>query len=125
MLGFHVTVYRQPDGRESPAKAGQPSASKLAVWQTGLDGLMWLRERAGGGEVVDLGGNGYPIEFSATGRLVLPEIESRMANSRDVWSLGEHDTVTSAWLGKDTFYRDEIALCNESEWLHIVAWDES
>ena len=105
--------------------AGQPKASKLAVWQVGLYGLDWLRDRIGDGEVVSLGGNGYPFEFSATGRVILSEIESRMALPRRVWALGEHDVVTPAWLGKDTFYEGAIALCEGSEWLHIVAWDQS
>ena len=125
MLGFLITVYRQPDGRDSPAVAGQPHGSTLAVWRTGLDGLEWLRSQADGDDVVAMGGIGYPTEFSATGRVVIREIESRTSDEGRAWAVGEHDIVTADWLGKDTFYGDEIALCEPSEWLHIVAWDES
>lgn len=125
MLGFMVMVYRQPDNRDSPAEPRQPRSSLLAVWRTDLNGLKWVRDHAGSGDVINLGGDGYPSEFTATASVVIPEITSQMSSPHRVWAIGENDIVTSDWLARDTYFRDEIDRCDPSEWLHIIAWDES
>jgi hypothetical protein len=33
MLGWHASVYRQPDGGHSPATFESPEGERLAVWQ--------------------------------------------------------------------------------------------
>ena len=60
MLGWHISVFRQADDGSSPAKAGSEEGVRLAVWQTGLEGLQWLDALVEAGHAIDLGGNGYP-----------------------------------------------------------------
>lgn len=72
MLGWHVSVYRQTDGGGSPATAESGKGTRLAVWQTGIGGLDWIRELVKEGKVVDLGGNGYPSRFTAMGGCAVP-----------------------------------------------------
>lgn len=60
MLGWHVSVYRQPDGGHSPATFEFPEGARLAMWQTDVDGLDWLIELARQGKAIDVGGNGCP-----------------------------------------------------------------
>ena len=39
MLGWNIGVFRQANGGASPASANSGEGTRLAVWQTGVNGL--------------------------------------------------------------------------------------
>jgi len=65
MLGWHISVYRQLNGGAAPASFDTISTERLAVWQTGLDGLDWIDQLAKTNEAISLGGSGYPLKYTA------------------------------------------------------------
>jgi len=72
MLGWHISVYRQKSGGASPATALTPKGARLAVWQTGLDGLDWFEELVKAGKAINLGDNGgYPCRYTATAECLI------------------------------------------------------
>ena len=101
-LGWNITVYRQQSDGSEPASFGAKQGSELAVWQTGLDGLRWLDELCKKGHAIDLGGDGYPCEYSAKASHVTPHL-----------------------LGKTTTHSKTIDACRSDEWLIVQAWDQS
>jgi hypothetical protein len=125
MLGWHISVYRQTDGGGSPATAESAEGSRLAVWQTGVDGLDWLRELAKEGKVVDLGGDGYPSRFTATAEVIVPRIVDTPPGARTDWLLDAGDIVTDKWEGKTVVDGAVAAQCSADEWLIVKVWDES
>jgi hypothetical protein len=126
LLGWHITVYRQQDGGSAPAQFGAPQGARLAVWQTGQRGLNWIKDLVSKGEALSLGGDGYPMEYTAKASQVLPVIQDEPPEARPVWSLGVGDIIDpEKWLGKTTRYLEAINDCNPEEWLLIQAWDES
>jgi hypothetical protein len=60
MMGWHISVSRQAEDRTTPASPGVEGGPRLAVWQTGIEGLQWIKELVAGGNAIDRGGNGYP-----------------------------------------------------------------
>jgi hypothetical protein len=125
MLGWNISVFRQVDDGLSPAKAGSEKGVRLAVWQTGLEGLKWLDALVEAGHAIDLGGNGYPNYYTAQAEHLIPRIIDGPPEANPTWSYGPHDVVTSQWEGKTTIDRAAIEDCRSDEWLLVVAWDES
>ena len=125
MLGWHSSVYRQRDGGQSPAQFGSPKGPRIAVWQSGAGGLEWLDQEVRAGRAISLGGNGYPVRYTATAGTLLPQILDGPPAAREHWLLEAGDIVTAGWEGKTTLDRDAIAQCGPSEWLLVEAWDES
>jgi hypothetical protein len=125
MLGWHVSVYRQTDGGMSPATVESAQGARLAVWQTGIGGLDWLRELVEEGKVVDLGGNGYPSRFTATAEVIVPRIVDAPPGARDQWLLDAGDFVTGKWEGKTVVDGGAAGQCPAGEWLIVEVWDES
>ena len=108
-----------------PAKAGSREGVRLAVWQTGLDGLKWLDALVEAGHTIDLGGNGYPCYYTARAEHLLPRIVNGPQEAKPTWTIALHDVVTSQWKGKTTIDHAAIDACRLDEWLLVEAWDES
>ena len=108
-----------------PASFGAKQGSTLAVWQTGLAGLTWLDELVKKGHAIDLGGNGYPSEYSAKASHIIPRLLDRPPLAKSVWTRDAGDIITPKWLGKTTTYSETIDACRYDEWLIVQAWDES
>jgi len=125
MLGWHISVFRQTDNGASPAAAVSPTGTRVAVWQTGLGGHDWLDELVKAGDAIFLGGDGYPIRYTATAKQIIPRIVDNPPGARSQWLLGADDYATDQWDGKTVVDRSEAAACRPDEWLIIVAWDES
>jgi hypothetical protein len=126
MLGWHISVYKQRDGGASPATALTPKGPRLAVWQTGLDGLDWLDELVKAGNAINLGENGgYPCRYTATADRLIPRIIDAPPGARAHRALGLGDIVDERWAGRTVVDREGLADCPPQEWLVVEAWDES
>ncbi len=125
MLGWHISVYRQADGGDTPAQFDSERSSRLVVWQTGIDGLDWISELAKEGKATSLGGNGYPLRYTAQASILLPEVAEHPPGAREHWVAGPNDVLTEKWDGKTTIDEASISDCDPSEWLIVEAWDES
>jgi hypothetical protein len=106
LLGYNISIYRQRNEGASPATADSAEGARLAVWQTGVGGLDWILTLEKEGKAIFLGGNGYPCRFTATTEHLMPEIIDVTRVSPGNWLLGEHDTVTKEWEGKNVVDRD-------------------
>jgi hypothetical protein len=124
MLGWHISVYRQLDDRSRPAKFSGARATRLAVWQTGLDGLDWIEEVARS-RGYSLGGNGYPCRYTAQARDVLPAILAGPPSARNPWRSDPGDSLGPNWVGHTLIDHALAKACDPEEWLLIEAWDES
>jgi hypothetical protein len=124
MLGWHITIYRQAAGEETPAAFEAPTCNELAVWQTGIGGLDWIDELVDKGLAICLASNGYPTEYTARLEHVRATILEGPPCANDIWRFGPSDVLTDKWLGKTTIY-DALSECSPDEWVVIQAWDES
>lgn len=127
MLGWHISVYRQPDGGHSPATFESPEGARLAVWQTGLEGLDWLKDLTKQGKAVDLSGNGYPCRFTAQAQHLTTYIVGESLQANETWIIPEGSVIPNpeAYVGKTQIDHEHIQQCRTDEWLLIQAWDES
>ncbi len=125
MLGWHISVYRQPDGGRLPATAKSDQGRRLAVWQTGLGGLEWLDELVKAGKAVNLGGDGYPCRYTVTAENVVPRVVDTPPGARTTWASGADDVLGRNWEGRTKVDRAAAKSCRPDEWLLVEAWDES
>ncbi len=126
MSGWHISVYQLATGRTSPATFDAEQGERLAVWQAGHDGLDWIDKLVATGAAVDLGGDGYPIRYTARLRDLSGPIRKGPPGARQVWSSGPGDIIDfSKWPGRTTIDQQALAGCSPSEWVVVEAWDES
>ena len=125
MLGWHISVFRQADGGSTPAKRDAEEGPRLAVWQTGWEGLQWLDELAAAGNAIDLGGNGYPNYYTARAEHIISRVVAGPPLAKRTWTFGEHDIIMPNWEGKTVIDLAVADDCRPDEWLIIIAWDES
>jgi hypothetical protein len=124
-LGWHISVYRQQTDGSAPAAFGAPHGTRLAVWQAALGGLGWLDELVKLQKAIDLGGNGYPREYTAMVIHIVPRLRGDPPLAKPVWTFDKGDIITREWLGKMTKDLEAMDACRPDEWLIIQAWDES
>jgi hypothetical protein len=125
MLGWHISIYRLTDGGLLPATPESPSGTRLAVWQTGLNGLDWIAALVPAKQAVCLGGNGYPVRYSALAKNLLPQLIDGPPAANQVWISEKDDILTEKWEGKTVIDNLAVAACQPSEWLLVEAWDKS
>ena len=125
MLGFHISIYRQPGGGAAPATAESPEGQRLAVWQTGLFGLNWLDELVEQGKAINLGVSGLRGRYTATAAHLLPRIADEPPGAKEIWSAGPYDILTEKWDGRTVIDHAAVTACRPDEWLIVQAWDES
>lgn len=126
MLGWHVSVYRKSRGRRRPATNDSPQGTRLAVWQGGIDALKWLDTLVADGHAVALGGDGYPLRYTAPSEHVLPVILSGPPHAIEPWVRDADDVIIDErWAGRTTIDTHAVDRCAPGEWLLIEAWDES
>ena len=125
MLGWNIRIYRQLNDGALPAAAKAALGTRLAIWQTGTGGLDWIEELVATGNAIALGGNGYPFEYTATAKDIIPRIIGTppSANLTSVCQAG--DIVPDKWEGKTVVDHALAAACGPDEWLLVEAWDES
>lgn len=125
MLGWHITVYRQTAGEFAPAEFETTPGFRLAVWQTGLLGLHWIKALVKAGRVIDLGGNGYPYRYTAQVKEITQQILDGPPEAKVTWSREAFDNITEGWVGRTLVETDELKRCDPDEWLLIEVFDES
>ena len=125
MLGWHITIYTQTKGGGSPACFGEPTSSRLAVWQAGLWGLNWIDDLVKDDKALSLGGNGYHCEYTARILHLRETVLNGPPYEHKHWVCGEGDILTDQWLGKTTIDMAALTQCDPDEWVLIRAWDES
>ena len=125
MLGWHISVYRKPNGREQPATAASEQGARLAVWQAGYNGLRWLDELVAAGKAINLGGDGYPCGYTLQAANLIPKITGEPPEANQTWVHGEGDILTDKWEGRTIVDKALCDQCSPQEWLLVVAWDES
>ncbi len=125
MIGWNISVYRQPDGGHSAATEKSPAGDRLAVWQTNEFGLDWLDELSAEGNAINLGGDGYANLYTATAEHLLPPIFQGPPHARESWQIGEGIVDPEVWVGKTMVDKVAARECRFEEWLLVVAWDES
>jgi hypothetical protein len=125
MLGWHITVYRQQNDGSMPATFHTEEGARLAVWQSGIGGLDWLDELVKQKKAIDLGGDGYPMRFTATARHIIPQLRNGPPHAKRYWTYDPGDIILPGWLGKTTKDPEVMDACRQDEWLLIEAWDES
>ncbi|MEO8563733.1 MAG: hypothetical protein ABI601_16765 [bacterium] len=95
------------------------------MWQTGLAGLRWLDELVNEQKAIALGGNGYPLEYTAMATHVIPRLRGGPPKAIAKWTFDAGDNITEKWLGKTTMDSTAMDACRPNEWLIVQAWDES
>ncbi len=124
-LGWNISVCRQDNDGSTPASFGGAHGTQLAVWQTGLDGLDWLDDLVKQQKAINLGGNGYPMEYTAVAVHIIPRLRGDPPGAKAVWTFDAGDIILPGWLGKTTTDTGAMDACRSDEWLLIQAWDES
>jgi hypothetical protein len=126
-LGWHVSVYRQITGRDSPSADHDPKGVRLAVWQARVDGLDWLRGLAAANDAVCLSNNGgYPIRCTVRAGAAVPIILSGPPHARTNWIAESTDIIDfDRWPGRTMIDQSAIEECQPDEWLQVEVWDES
>src|SRR4029079_18404387 len=99
MLGWHISVYRQQNDGSLPASFGAAHGTRLAVWQTGLRGLDWIDELVQQQRALSLGGNGYPLEFTAMTVHLKTQLLEVPPHAKAVGTSDPGDILSPQWLG--------------------------
>ncbi|WP_367873099.1 hypothetical protein [Luteolibacter sp. Populi] len=98
MIGWSFGIYRQINGGDSPATFDSKTGVILAYWDTELRGLDWIETLVARGEALCLGGNGYPVVFTAPIEHLRPvlcgELPCLKPHSRTKVNLEELDRCT-------------------------------
>jgi len=123
VLGWNISVYRLEQGAVRATTASLTSA-RLAVWQTGLDGLDWIDELVKQNKAINLGGNGYPCRFTATAEHLLPHFVNGALEAHSRRSFEASGMLMEGWEDTTAIDQTAIAACRSDEWLLLVAWDE-
>lgn len=124
MLGWNINVYRQNGDRGAPATYASEPNSRIAAWQTGLEGTDWLDALVAEGNAVLLAGGGFPTKYTAKAQYIVPRL-ARPPGAREPWLYNSGDILSEKWAGRTTVDAVEVAACLPEEWLIIDAWDES
>jgi hypothetical protein len=128
MLGWFISVYRMKNGGKAPAAPGSASSAqgkRLASWQAGWGGIDWIEELVKQGKALNLGGDGYPVWFTASAEHLVSPILSGPPEARKVWAYEEGDVLLKEWVGKTVLDQAELKRCSPQEWLLIEVFDES
>lgn len=128
MSGYQISVCRQENGGPAPASFKAPQGTRLALWHTGVGGLEWIEELVQQRQVISLGGDYYPAQYTAMAKYMIPRLRDDPGFAELDWVHWEFDTPENevpGWLGKAAQNPEAIDACRPDEWLIIEAWDQS
>ena len=118
MLGWYISVYRRQGNRLDPANYSDERGARVAVWQTGLDGLDWIEDVAHT-KGHCLGGNGYPCRYTPRAHDLLPAI---LSGPRNPWHSDPGDILGLKWVGRTLIVHEVKKACDLDEWRFVEAW---
>jgi hypothetical protein len=123
MLGWHIFIHR----RVSPATAGHllDAKSALASWEAGIGGLDWIEALVEAGSASCLGGDGYPISYTARAADVISRLAEGPPKHNGPLVIGEDYVLPGGWVGNVDIRQTRLAGCEPDELLLIEAWDLS
>lgn len=127
MNGWMFRVHRKPIDLFTPDIGDRLDGPPLAVWQADSEGLDWIDDLVGTGQVSLIwNGHGYPNRYTAPSKYICPILLAGPPHARDIWAIGEGETVVGpiSRLGS-RINREAIEACAPEEWLVIEVWDES
>jgi hypothetical protein len=122
MLGWWISIERN-DKDVSPSDSRTEGV--LATWETGLNGLEWLKGLVQNGQAVCLGGNGYPLRYSATAAAIAAAVASGPPRHGGPFVIGEDHYAYGGWTRGVKIDHARLAQCRADEILMIEAWDLS
>ncbi len=95
MLGWHIRVfYGVTEWKAAARMAFDEPETRIAVWQTGVDGLNWIDALIGEGRAERLAYNGgYPIVYKVQAKDLLPPILEGPPRANKIWRRGLGDVV--------------------------------
>ncbi len=125
MLGWGIAVYHLADGGANPATSKSQLGTRIAVWQTWIYGLDWINKLVSEGKAINLGGNGYPVLYTAKAEHLIPPILSGPPLAKEIWGFDHGDILLEGWEGKTVINQEEVEKCRPDEWLMFEAFDES
>lgn len=122
MLGWFIVVHQQtPEQRAS----APDKEARLACWDVGLGGLEWIEGLVKGGKAVCLARGGYPSQYRALAKDVLPLIAEGPPRHTGPLVVGDDYVTPGGWVGQATINNDKVAQCPPDQPLTIEAWDQS
>ena len=130
MIGFSIHVFRQfwPSDRSRPATFGADEGPTLAYWEAGgFGGLGWVRQLVETSAALSLGGDGYPVEYTAQLKVVRDYLMGSIPvgpGGAVVVSEDDGSIAVSPPRGNEV-HPLRIAACPDDEWVHIRAFDQS
>lgn len=124
MIGFEVFVYRADLVADPSANWPEESALLVSWLVGGFHGLDWIDALVKEGKAVSLGGNGYPLRYTALAKDLLPRIAAGIPRPAGGPILGEDYFLPAGWIGKADL-REGFASCPPEQLLLINAWDQS
>lgn len=116
MLGWEVFVYR--DSSPTPQNL-------IARWQTSVFGLKWLEQLVKENSAQDLGGNGYPDNYSVAAGVLLPIIKAGLPANNSPLVVGDDYVLPEGWSGEIVWNQSLVLACKSDDLLTIEAWDQS
>jgi len=125
MLGWHISVFKKKNDKTSPAILNSTQGACIAIWQSGMSGLNWIWDLEKEGKAILLGGNGYPVWYTAEAQNLIPQIIAGPPMAENHWRSEASDILFPGWKGKTEIFHAEIVDCLPDEWLIVEAWDES
>ncbi|HMZ08212.1 MAG TPA: hypothetical protein PK078_11385 [Anaerolineales bacterium] len=124
MLGWFICAYRQAGSRQLPATQTSAKGIELAKWQASLSGLDWIEALVKEKKVIFLGGNGYPLYYTASFKELQPFLKNP-PEARQTWAADPGDVLLPHWKGKTYIDQAGMDQCEPDEWLLVEVWDES
>jgi hypothetical protein len=102
------------------------AGNKLASWMAGLGGTDWIEELAEQGLAERVMCGGYPTSFKLEAKHMLSFLRAKqLPDYKGTLVVGD-DYVRGSGLNIDAIFNDQaINLCQDNDFLFVVAWDQS
>jgi len=120
MLGWEFYVTRQV-GPVDPKAPGE----RIARWRAGLGGTRWVDGLVAGDLACDLGGNGYPMQYTVPAGLLLAILRLGPPTHDGPPVVGDDYFTPAGWTGDVSINLDRLASIDPREMILVEAWDQS
>lgn len=93
----------------------------IAVWQSWLGGINWVRELVDQDRALPTVRTGYPDTYLVLCQDFKARLEAGLPSENKTWALGYGDIITDRWLGETKIDEELLAQCPPDEWLIVEA----